>query len=80
MIASIFASLLAITATQSADDLEAACEAFQAEYGGESDCACLAEKAAEDDDLLAMFNDITSPADLEDAPEEVLEAIEECTD
>ncbi|MEM9840150.1 MAG: hypothetical protein AAF830_13470 [Pseudomonadota bacterium] len=80
MIASILASLLAMAATQSADDLESACEAFQAEYGGESDCSCLAEKAAADDDLLAMFNEITTPEDLENAPDEVLEAIEECTD
>ncbi|MEM1381531.1 MAG: hypothetical protein AAGH41_13000 [Pseudomonadota bacterium] len=80
MIASILASLLAITTVQTADELEENCLAFQEEYGGESDCSCLAEKAAEDEDLLAMFNEITSPEDLADAPAEVLEAIEECTD
>ncbi|GGY51707.1 hypothetical protein [Parvularcula lutaonensis] len=79
MFASIFASLLAMATVQSADDLEAACQAYQAEYGGESDCSCLAEKAAGDEDLLAAFNEIQSPEDLADAPSEVMEAIEDCS-
>ena len=80
MIASIVASLLAIAATQTADELEAACLDYQAAYGGESDCSCLAEKVAGDEDLLALFNEISSPDDLANAPAEVLEAIEECTE
>lgn len=80
MISSLFASLLALTTVQTADDFKAQCEAFQAEYGGESDCGCLAEKVAADDDLAAMMAEITTPEDLADAPAEVLEAIEECTD
>lgn len=79
MFASIFASLLAMATVQSADELEAACEAYQAEYGGSSDCSCLAAKAAEDEDLLAAMNEIQSPDDLADAPAEVMEAIEECS-
>ena len=80
MISSLFASLLAMTTVQSVDDFKAQCEAVQAEYGGESDCGCLAEKVAADDDLAAMMAEISSPDDLANAPSEVMEAIEECTD
>lgn len=79
MIASIFASLLAATAVQSVAELEEACLAYQAEYGGESDCTCLAEKVAGDEDLLAEIADIQTPEDLEAASEEFLAAVEECS-
>jgi hypothetical protein len=77
MLASILASALAMTAVQ--DDMQSRCEAYQAEYGGSSDCACLAEKVEADADLMAMMEEITSPEDLENAPSEVQEAIEECS-
>ena len=79
MIISLIASAVALTTVQSAAEWEEACNAFQAEYGGEADCSCLAEAVASDDDLAAMFADITSPEDIASAPAEVIEAIENCS-
>lgn len=80
MIASIFASVLMMTTAQSAEDFEAACKDYQAEYGGESDCSCLAEKAAADEDLLNDLLQITEPADIANASEAAIAAIQDCTD
>lgn len=80
MFASIIASLLAIAAVQSTDELQEACDAYQAEYGGEADCSCLAEAVAEDEDLLAEIAEITTPEDLENASDEFKEAVAECTE
>ncbi|MEE4211139.1 MAG: hypothetical protein V2I43_17965 [Parvularcula sp.] len=77
MLATILISLLASMTAQ--DDLQARCEAFQAEYGGESDCACLAEMYENDDELAAAFDMIEGPEDLESAPDIVTEAIEACS-
>ena len=79
MIASIFASVLMLTTAQTADDFEGACNDYQAEYGGEADCSCLAGKAAEDEDLLQALLEITEPADIENASEAALTAIQECS-
>lgn len=78
MILNILATALAATAVQSADELEAACLEYQEQYGASSDCSCLAEIVAGDEDLLAMFNEITSPEDVEAAPAEVQDVLEEC--
>lgn len=80
MIATLLASALAAATMQSAAELEEACLAFQSEYGGTSDCSCLAEKASEDEDLMAAFMEIQSPEDLEGASSEVMEVIEECAE
>jgi len=80
MIASIFASVLMLTTAQSADEFEAACKDYQAEYGGEADCGCLAGKAAEDEDLLQALLEITEPADVANASEAAITAIQECTE
>lgn len=79
MFISLIASALALTSVQTAAEWEEACLAYQAEYGGGADCGCLAEAVASDDDLAAMFADITTPDDLANAPEEVLEAIADCS-
>lgn len=65
--------------TAAAAEFKAACEAFQAENGGKSDCACLAGKVAADPALAEAMGKVTSPADLETAPEAVHAAIKACT-
>jgi hypothetical protein len=77
MLATILFSLLATTAVN--DEFQERCEAYQAEYGGGSDCTCLAEKYDEDDDLAAALDAIEGPEDLADAPEIVAEAVEDCS-
>ncbi|MCQ8184082.1 hypothetical protein [Parvularcula maris] len=79
MFASIIAALLALNTVQSADELQAACEQFQSKYGGEADCACLAEKVAADEDLMAEIAGITSPDELANASDAFKEAVEDCS-
>jgi hypothetical protein len=79
MFASIISAILALTTTQSVADLEAACEQYQSEYGGEADCSCLAEKVAGDEDLLAEIAELTTPDALENASDEFKAAVEECS-
>ena len=76
MLTPIIASVFAVTAAQGS--FEEACEAFQAEYGGEASCSCLAQKVEDDPELAEMLSAITSPADFENAPEKALEAVAEC--
>ena len=79
MILSIIAAAVALTTTQSVDELEQACLDYQAEYGGEADCRCLAEAVEGDDEIIAAIADISGPDDLADAPEALLEAIADCS-
>jgi hypothetical protein len=79
MFASIIAALLALSTTQSTDELQAACEQYQAEYGGEADCACLAEAVAADEDLMAEIAGITSPDELANASDDFKQAVEDCS-
>ncbi|MEL6363483.1 MAG: hypothetical protein AAFR11_01420 [Pseudomonadota bacterium] len=72
------ATMLAPAAAGPKEDIQEGCEAFQAEYGGEIDCECLGDAAAADAELYEMLLEITSPEDLEDAPQKVLDAIEAC--
>jgi hypothetical protein len=59
-------------------DFQASCEAYQAEHGGTSDCACLADKVAEDAELADAMSMIQGPADVESAPENVQMALKAC--
>ncbi len=61
------------------DELLAGCEAFQAEYGGNSDCQCLADAVASDDDLVAEFLSVTSPDDVPNLSEAAQSAIASCS-
>ena len=79
MFASIIASIMALTTVQTAAELEEACLAYQAEFGGEADCTCLAEAVAADEDLIAEIAEITTPEDLENASEEFLAAVADCS-
>ncbi|MEO1311818.1 MAG: hypothetical protein AAFV51_12780 [Pseudomonadota bacterium] len=73
------ATMLAPAAAGPKEEIEEACEAFQAEYGGEADCTCLGEAAAADTELYEMLLEITSPEDIESAPQKVLDAIDACS-
>ncbi|MEO1656103.1 MAG: hypothetical protein AAFR65_00150 [Pseudomonadota bacterium] len=77
MIVSILVSLLATTAVVN-DEFKANCEAYQAEYGGSSDCGCLAKKYDESAELAAALDMITTPEDAASAPAIVGEAIAAC--
>ena len=74
----ILAALAAAAAVQSASDIQASCEAFQAEHGGTVDCMCLGKLVANDDDLLAELMTITEPADLEKASNEMKLTLKAC--
>ncbi|MEM6913968.1 MAG: hypothetical protein AAF511_08315 [Pseudomonadota bacterium] len=77
MIVSILVSLLATT-TAVNEEFKARCDAYQAEYGGASDCGCLAKKYDESAELAAALDAITSPEDAASAPAIVVEAIGAC--
>lgn len=60
-----------------ADDLEAYCESYAAESGGDaSGCACLAEAA--DADMTAELMEVSSDADIEGLSDAAKEAIASC--
>ena len=60
-----------------ADDLEAHCESYAAESGGDaSGCACLAEAA--DADMTAELMEVASEADIEGLSDASKEAIAGC--
>ena len=75
----LIAAAAAAVSMQSADDLEAACKAFQAEHGGTADCRCLAEKVAGDEELLAEIATLTTPEDLAGASDKMKKAVADCT-
>ncbi|MEO0700238.1 MAG: hypothetical protein AAFX52_15385 [Pseudomonadota bacterium] len=77
MIVSILVSLLATT-TAVNDEFKANCDAYQAEYGGTTDCGCLAKKYDESAELAAALDAITTPEDAASAPAIVAEAIGAC--
>ncbi len=77
MIVSMLVSLLAATSAVN-EDFKARCEAYQAEFGGSSDCGCLAKKYDESAELAAALDAITSPEDAASAPAIVGEAIGAC--
>lgn len=76
----ILAAGFALFAAQDAGaQMEAACEAFKKENGGDVECGCLAEKAVADKDLMAALVAITGPEDLAEAPDVVEKAVAACT-
>lgn len=84
---SIILATIAATCLITADETElseggkqflAGCKAFQEANGGTTDCLCLAKKVDKDPELAAAISMITSPADLEAAPENVTAAIAGC--
>ncbi|MEM9810857.1 MAG: hypothetical protein AAF788_06490 [Pseudomonadota bacterium] len=77
MFASLLVSLLAST-TAVNEEFKTSCEAFQAEYGGTTDCGCLAEKYDEDAELAAALAMIQTPDDAANAPEVVQDAFKAC--
>lgn len=82
MIIELLAASMLMNAPVADDaDMEfvAACEEYQAEYGGEADCACLGEKVAEDEALAEALAMITGPEDVEAADEATKAAIAACT-
>lgn len=64
--------------SDAAMQFKASCKAFQAEYGGNTDCGCLAKAVSADEALAAEFAKITGPADFETAPAEVTGALAAC--
>lgn len=79
MISNVFVSFLAAAALQTVDDFVDQCEAFQAEFGGESDCQCLGEKIAADDELQSFAASISGLEDVVNAPDDFLDAIADCS-
>ena len=79
MISSLMAALAATT-MQSADDVQARCEAYQAEHGGAVDCECLGKLVAADDDLLAELMAMTKPEDMDGASNEMKLTVKACTE
>lgn len=77
LLAGLFA--MSSVAPAFAGDVQAHCEAYQAEHGGEADCSCIAEKAAGDDALTAEILAISTPADLESAGEDATALAQSCT-
>ena len=77
MIATLLAAAAALT-LQTADDYEAACKAYQAENGGTTDCRCLAEKVAADDELRAEIATLITPEDVANASDKMKKAVADC--
>ncbi|MEM6747770.1 MAG: hypothetical protein AAF608_10145 [Pseudomonadota bacterium] len=77
MIASMLVSLLA-TASLANEEFKVGCEAYMAEVGGTTDCACLAKKYDESAELAAAFEALTAPEEAASTPI-VAEAIAACT-
>ncbi len=72
-----FAALGALTAPGYASDLQAHCEAYVAENGGDaSGCACLADTA--DSDAASELMAVASEADIEALSDSAKEAIAAC--
>ncbi len=76
LLAGVFA--VSSVAPAFAGDVQAHCEAYQAEHGGEASCSCLAEQVAGDDALTAEILAISTPSDVEAASDAVKAAAEAC--
>ena len=79
MIGTVLAGLLALN-MQSAEQVEGACKAYQAEHGGDVDCTCFGKLVASDDDLLAELMTLQTPEDLEGASDEMKMTMKACSE
>ncbi|MGV6802015.1 MAG: hypothetical protein ACWA5L_08865 [bacterium] len=60
-------------------DLKTACEEYQAENGGTSDCGCLAEKVGDDEAMLEELAAVgAGEKTLEELSDETMEVIVAC--
>lgn len=64
--------------SEGAKQFKEGCKQYQAEYGGNTDCGCLAKKVDSDEEFAAEMMTVMGPEDVANLSEASLEKIAAC--